>query len=144
MIGKGSKLYSIFRFKCPHCHEGDFFVARHPYQLAKAGDVHATCPACGRKLTPEPGFYYGGMYVSYALAVALFVSIYVATLVLAPEAPLWVPVFLITVGLVALGPWLYALSKIIWANLFMSYKGIPRAEAEAQSSSMGSVAKKIT
>ena len=59
---KGNKLYAVFKFKCPHCHEGEFFVDRNPYHLSTVGDLHETCSVCHRKYTPEPGFYYGGMY----------------------------------------------------------------------------------
>jgi uncharacterized protein (DUF983 family) len=130
MSGRRSKLYSIFKFKCPHCHQGEFFQSRNPYDLAKAGDLLVACPVCHRRYTPEPGFYFGAMYVAYALAVALFVSIYVATWVLYPDTPLWVHSALIIGGLLVLGPYLYALSKTIWANLFFSYKGVDPTERE--------------
>ncbi|MCW5898510.1 MAG: DUF983 domain-containing protein [Flavobacteriales bacterium] len=123
MTGKGTKLYSIIRFKCPHCHEGEFFVDRNPYNIAKAGDLLDTCPACGRKYEPEPGFYYGGMYVAYALAVALFVTVYLATTILWPASAIGLRVGLVLLALVLFAPLVYALSKIIWANLFLSYKG---------------------
>ena len=71
MIKKGTKLYSILKFKCPHCHEGGFFKA-HPYNISKAGDIYDKCPVCNNKNSKEPGFYYGAMYVSYGLGVALF------------------------------------------------------------------------
>ena len=29
MLGKGTKLYSILRLKCPRCQEGDFYKG-HP------------------------------------------------------------------------------------------------------------------
>ncbi|MBK9174849.1 MAG: DUF983 domain-containing protein [Flavobacteriales bacterium] len=127
---KGSKAYSIIRFTCPHCHEGEFFVNRNPYHLSTAGDLLDKCPVCGRRYTPEPGFYYGGMYVSYALAVALCTTLYVAMVVLWPAAPIWADATVVIGGLVALAPWLYALSKIMWANLFMTYKGVGPTEAE--------------
>ena len=28
MIKKGTKLYSILKLKCPHCHEGEFFEGK--------------------------------------------------------------------------------------------------------------------
>ncbi len=34
--------------------------------------MHGQCPRCGASFSPEPGFYYGAMFVSYALSVALF------------------------------------------------------------------------
>jgi uncharacterized protein (DUF983 family) len=124
MAGARSKLYSIFRFKCPHCHEGEFFVDRNPYHLARIGDLLEACPVCHRKYTPEPGFYFGAMYVAYGLGVGLFVTIYIVTAILYPEAPMWLYIALILGSLVLLGPYLYALSKTIWANLFFSYKGV--------------------
>ena len=63
---KDSKLYSILHFKCPFCHEGDFFLS-HPYDLKHAGDLHEACPVCHRKYEKEPGFYYGAMFISYAI-----------------------------------------------------------------------------
>ena len=120
---KGSKLYSIFRFKCPQCHEGEFLETRNVYNLKKAGNLKERCSECGCKYSKEPGFYYGAMYVSYAFGVALWVATWVATSVLWPDYPAWFLILLIVVEMVVLGPYLYALSKITWANLFISYKG---------------------
>ena len=69
---KGTKLYSIVNFKCPKCQQGDFFVS-HPYHLNHLGDVRKNCNKCGLNYSKEPGFYFGAMYVAYALGVALFV-----------------------------------------------------------------------
>lgn len=132
MFSKGTKIYSILHRRCPHCHEGHFFVDNNPYNLAKAGDLLDACPVCARKYTPEPGFYYGAMYVSYALGVALFVAIYVATYVLYPSASMWTSIALVLTGLLFATPLIYALSKIIWANLFFKYKGIAQVPEEQQ------------
>lgn len=120
MIRKGTALYSILHFKCPYCHEGEFFLA-HPYNLKRAGDLHDRCPACACRYMIEPGFYYGAMYVSYAVGVAIAVSIWVAFLVLAPETdPFWIVAVAGAVMLLT-GPYLYALSRIIWANMFLDF-----------------------
>jgi hypothetical protein len=129
-MSERSKLFSIFKFKCAHCHEGEFFVDRNPYNLARVGDLLECCPVCHRKYTPEPGFFFGAMYVSYALGVALFVTIYVAIAVLYPEAPIWLYISSILGSLFLFGPYLYALSKSIWANLFFNYKGVALTEKE--------------
>lgn len=130
LFAKGTKMYSIAHKKCPHCHEGEFFVSRNPYNLSKAGEVNENCSVCKRKLSIEPGFYYGAMYVAYALAVATYVSIYVATNVLYPSASTLVQILLIIGGLILTGPWLYALSKMIWGNFFIAYKGVEPTEKE--------------
>lgn len=116
------RLYSIFNYKCPRCHQGEFFESRNPYNLKKAGEIKKSCSHCGLKYSPEPGFYYGAMYVSYALGIAMFVAVWVALLVLYPS---YTPILLISllfVSLIVLGPYIYALSKITWANLFFHYE----------------------
>ena len=118
---KGTKLYSILKMKCPQCHEGDFFVAR-PYNLRKAGDLHENCSKCGLKYSKEPYFYFGAMFVAYGLAVALFVSLWVGFNLFIPETRAGIQVFVIATASILLGPYLYAHSKIIWANLFFKYK----------------------
>lgn len=120
MFGKGSKLYSIFKMKCPRCHEGDFFVS-HPYDLKHAGDIHKNCSHCGLKYSKEPGFYYGAMYVSYALAVALFVTLWVSMNLFFSGIGIGYQIFIIIFLTLILSPYLYALSKIIWANFFIKY-----------------------
>lgn len=119
---KGTKLYSIVNFKCPHCHEGDFFKSNNPYNINSMSQTHETCPKCNRRLSMEPGFYYGAMYVSYALGVAHIVSFLVARYVLNLEMGFWPFIALVGSFMVVLTPLYYALSKIIWANLFMNYK----------------------
>lgn len=121
MFGKGSKLYSIFKMKCPRCQEGDFFVS-HPYDLKHAGEVHTHCSKCGLKYSKEPGFYYGAMYVSYALGVALFVTLWVSFNLFLPFVNVYIQLLTISLASLLLGPYLYALSKIIWANLFIKYE----------------------
>lgn len=120
MFKKGTKLYSIFKMKCPRCQEGDFFVS-HPYNLKKAGDIHKNCPHCNLKYAKEPGFYYGAMYVSYAIGVAIFVFIWVSFNLFFNNIDVYVQLGVITVTFLSLGPYIYALSKIIWANLFIKF-----------------------
>lgn len=129
---KGTKMYSIVNRKCPHCHEGEFFMSRNPYDLSKAGEIYEKCEVCHRKLMIEPGFYYGAMYVAYALAVATYVSVYVATIVLYPQASTWTYIGLIIATLILGGPFLFMLSKIIWGNFFIKYKGVQPTAKELE------------
>ncbi len=119
---KGSKLYSILNFKCPHCQEGEFYASRNPYNLKSMSETNESCSVCKRKLSLEPGFYYGAMYVSYGLGVAHIVSFLVAQYVLGFEMEFWSFILLVGSALALLTPLYYALSKIIWANLFMNFK----------------------
>lgn len=117
-FSKGSKLYSIFQMKCPRCHEGDFFMA-HPYNLKRAGDTHKRCPKCDLNYSPEPGFYFGAMFVSYALGVALFVTFWVSFNLFFEDVNLGLQILIISLVSILTAPYFYALSKIIWANMFI-------------------------
>lgn len=121
IAGKGSKLYSIIQFKCPFCHEGDFFLS-HPYDLTKVGEVHVRCPHCDRRLSKEVGFYWGAMFVSYALSIGFSLSVFGLAWSVRPGMGI-LGFFVVVVTCTALAsPYLYALSKIIWANLFFHYE----------------------
>jgi uncharacterized protein (DUF983 family) len=120
MVSKGSKLYSIIKFKCPRCNEGEFFVS-HPYDLSKIGDIKEHCSECGLKYEKEPGFYYGAMYVAYALGVALFVTLWTSFNLFFPFVSVGIQILVIILATVFLSPVMYALSKIIWANMFIGY-----------------------
>ena len=119
---RGTKLYSILHLTCPFCHEGDFFLS-HPYDLKHVGDLHETCPVCHRKYEKEPGFYYGAMFVSYAIGIAFSLLCIGITWWFAPHLSIW-GFMVVVVGLTILAaPYMYALSKIMWANMFFSYQG---------------------
>lgn len=122
MLKKGQKLYSIVKFKCPHCHEGDFFKSQNPYNFKSMSQTNMKCSICNRSLHMEPGFYYGAMYVSYALGVAHIVTFMVAAYVLNLNIEFWNFVYIVGGILIIATPLYYALSKTIWANLFMNFK----------------------
>lgn len=118
---KGTKMYSILTLTCPQCQEGKFMVS-HPYRIKNMGQVRDMCDKCGLNYNPETGFYYGAMYVSYALGVAVFVTIWASCNWFFDNVGVWTQIGLVVGALVGLTPYLNDLSKIIWANFFMSYK----------------------
>ncbi len=120
MINKHSKLYSIITFTCPHCHEGKFFCSS-PYSFKNSGKVKEKCSECGGVFQKETGFYFGAMYVSYAIGVALFIALFISLWVLFPELSTTVTLLIILLHLIILAPLIYSLSKIIWANIFFTY-----------------------
>lgn len=117
---KGSKIYSIFRLKCPRCHEGNLFLHKNAYSYSNLEKMPEKCPVCDQKYWPEPGFYYGAMYVSYALTIALSVAIFVAMTVLWRFEVLWY-LGINAVSILLLFPPIFRVSRAVWANIFMSY-----------------------
>lgn len=121
MFSKGSKLYSIFRFRCPQCHEGKLFKYSL-YNMKKIGQMESSCPNCGLKYSKEPGFFFGAAYVSYGLTVAFAIALYVLSLLFAFEYGWKLHLTVVIVGLILLFPIAYALSRSIWLNMFFKYK----------------------
>ena len=120
MLKKGSKFYSVFHNKCPRCQQGDFFEYGMTLNFKNNLKTHTTCSHCGLKYMIEPSFFYGAMYVSYALTVALAVAIFVISFLLGlgPISSL----IAIIVILVAFTPLTMRVSRLLYINMFVHYK----------------------
>ncbi len=70
---KWKLIKAIFSLRCPSCYEGRLFLQPNPYLIKQIADMPDCCEVCKLKLTPEPGFYYGAMFMSYVVTVALSV-----------------------------------------------------------------------
>ncbi len=116
-----SALFSITKNKCPSCHKGDFFIYHNPYQLSKFDKMNKRCTVCNENFERETGFYYGAMFVSYALTVCFGIILFLITCVL---LNLEVVTFLIVFAVlqIALMPVFYRTARLIWVNLFVRYK----------------------
>lgn len=75
-----TNLQGIAHGKCPKCKTGNIFKDKGNIFLVRAPKMHSHCPECGYRFEKEPGYFIGSLYVSYALAVAemlaLFIGIY--------------------------------------------------------------------
>ena len=124
---KNTYLWSTLTNKCPRCRQGDLFVSKNPYRLSDITTMHEHCPICNQPTEIEVGFYYGTGYVSYALTVAYFVSMFVAWKVLIGMTWelddnrmfywLGTTIFL----LILIQPILMRLSRSIWLGWFVSF-----------------------
>lgn len=120
MLQKGTKLYSILNNKCPRCQEGDFFEHKLTYHPKKVIQQKETCSHCNLKYMIEPSFFFGAMYVSYAISVALVVIIFGISSLLFQLSILQSFAAVISISLL-LTPVTLRLSRIIWINFFIHY-----------------------
>lgn len=80
--------------------------------------MNETCAVCGHKFMREPGFFQGAMYVSYTIALAVFLTLaLLATALLAPRWGLPVALGLAVALQMLLVPRMYRLSRVIWAHV---------------------------
>ena len=121
MLGKGNKLYSILHWKCAKCHDGDLYKTSSAYSFSNMDKMYDSCPNCKQAYWPEPGFYYGAMFVSYALSIALSVSVFVAMIVLWEFEVIRYLVINAAMLILAL-PWMFRTSRAVWLNVFVHYQ----------------------
>jgi uncharacterized protein (DUF983 family) len=121
MIKKGTKLYSILKFKCPSCHQGDFFVDNNPLHLKNLSKMHKNCSNCNIRYELEPSFFHGAMYVSYGLTVGFSIMIFIICFLIGIN--LIYSSIAILILLVLMMPLTFKLSRIIYINFFVDYKG---------------------
>jgi uncharacterized protein (DUF983 family) len=125
MFAKGTKLYSVLHQKCPRCQEGDMF--KYKTFSPKFTVMNKQCPVCNLDFNPEPAYYFGAMYFSYAIQVAVFVAVYLV-LRFTANPGLWVYVTWVIIVSLAVLPLNFRLSRLAWINLFYKYRGKPTAE----------------
>ncbi|WP_299395875.1 DUF983 domain-containing protein [uncultured Gelidibacter sp.] len=120
MINKGSKLYSIFTGVCPKCHEESMYFNPNPYMMADTLKIREKCSNCQTTYRMEPSFFFGSMYVSYALGVAFAVAAFIISFFFFDSS--LTTAFIAIIGtLVVFMPIIMRLSRNIWINMFMSY-----------------------
>ncbi len=113
-----SKTLAIVKGKCPQCQSGQMFTHSF-YKLNLFTNMHADCPVCGLHFEIEPGFFWGAMYVSYALTVGLMLLM--GGLILAiwgASAGFYGYVIPIVVALVLSSPLTYRYARIMMIYWF--------------------------
>ena len=83
--------------------------------------MNPRCPVCDESFDPEPGFYFGAMYVSYAINVAMMVAVWVACEILFPDMNIWWVVLLTIIGGLLLTTVTFRWSRLGWINMFVKY-----------------------
>lgn len=114
------KLYSILFGACPKCHLESMYTVKNPYVLSDTLKINEQCSHCKTKYRMEPSFFYGSMYVSYAVSVAFAVAAFIVSYVIFESSLTWAFISII-LTLIVFMPIIMRLSRNIWINLFMSY-----------------------
>lgn len=120
MIRKGMKLYSILFGACPKCHQESMYTVKNPYILSDTLKINDNCSHCNTKYRMEPSFFYGSMYVSYAVGIAFATAAFVISYLMF-NASRTTAFISIVATLVVFMPVIMRLSRNIWINFFMSY-----------------------
>ncbi|UXX79919.1 DUF983 domain-containing protein [Reichenbachiella carrageenanivorans] len=81
-------------------------------------EMYEKCPECKQTYEPEPGFYYGAMFVSYAFSAAItFITGFVLYNFFGnPDT--WVYMAVVTVAVAILWPVMFKYSRAIFLHIF--------------------------
>ena len=112
-------LKSILNYQCPRCRSSKLF--KEPFEFSKPLNMHQKCQVCNQDFEPEPGFYFGAMFISYALSVFLLL-VPALVLVLGYD---WSPNNAMIVVVVIAGISFFRLlrlSRSVWIHINVSYK----------------------
>lgn len=112
--GKG---LAMLQCKCPQCRRGNMFKHKAT-DIRRFAEMNEFCPACGLRFEIEPGFFWGAMYVSYALTTSLML-VTCGILVWGFDDPdLWVYIVCIVAVVFLMLPWTFRYSRMLMLYLF--------------------------
>jgi uncharacterized protein (DUF983 family) len=107
---------SMFGVKCPSCREGDMFEGSSYAFKLTSFDMPKHCSTCNADLEPEPGFYFGAMFISYGLT-GWFSIFFVMFFHWFLDLGLYTS-FAILIAFLAFNfIWIYRVSRCIWAHI---------------------------
>jgi uncharacterized protein (DUF983 family) len=70
-----SAVRAALRLRCPYCQQGRV-LARWPNKICPE------CPRCGLSFFREPGYYIGGMIITYGLTLLVVIPVFLMSLLL--------------------------------------------------------------
>ncbi len=120
MFKKGSKLYSILTGTCPKCQQESMYLDKNRFKLNKLLKMNEHCSHCGLRYEIEPSFFYGAMYVSYALNVAIGIAAFIVSFVIL-KSNLKEAFIAIIGSMIILFPLVLRWSRNIYINIFVSF-----------------------
>lgn len=112
--------YSTLTNTCPHCHKGKVFKSSNPYNFKHIFHMNDSCEVCGEHYQREPGFFFGAMYVSYALMSGWLIITFLIDLIWLHLPPMTLALG-ITGSMVLVTPLFYHWSRLIWLNFFIRF-----------------------
>ena len=97
---------AMVRLRCPRCLKGKVFRS--------LWNTHDICPECMLEFKREDGYFFGAMYFSYGMGVAL--ALPTTIFLMLTNVSQWLAFLIITFQLAILSPLLFRYSRVIWLH----------------------------
>lgn len=89
-------------------------------EFSKPFDMDKRCSYCNLYFTPEPGFYYGAMFISYIITAILFLT-FVGVFILVFGVDVYKTLALMFFITCIFFVYIFRLSRSIWINMMIHY-----------------------
>jgi len=100
---------------CPICGKGQIFETKGSLLHLKAPKMHERCSECNYRFDKEPGYFFGAMYISYGMAIAELIAVF---LIINWFIPLgWLFAIMLTILILTMF-FNYRVSRILWIHIF--------------------------
>lgn len=109
------RMNHLLKYKCPRCYQGDLFPSEGFMKM------NESCNHCNQKYVIEPGFYWGAMYVAYAISGGLCLILAVLLFLVIKKWSTNTNMFIIgSVALVS-SPFVFKLARACWIYMFVKH-----------------------
>ncbi len=81
-----------------------------------------SCPHCGQSFEPEPGFYFGAMFVSYGINTVLFLGVWTLLAIFVKDYGLSTLLIALGLTVVVFLPLTFRLSRSVWIAIFVPFQ----------------------
>lgn len=115
-----SVLNSVCTMKCPRCRQGELY-ATGTFSFDKPFEMLDRCSECNQSYMPEPGFYWGAMYISYSLFSGISLALVLPLVFFFDWTINQSLALLFFIGVISF-IWLFRVSRSIWIHIFVRYQ----------------------
>lgn len=115
-------LKQILNNECPNCQKGKVFREKNLICGYHWPKMYRNCLNCDYQFEKEPGFFFGAMYVSYALTVGESLVTYLIAHQFFTVTFDWRIIYIIASVIVLLSFFNIRLSRMIWIYIFYENK----------------------
>ncbi|WP_240635586.1 DUF983 domain-containing protein [Hymenobacter rigui] len=127
MATSESTALALLQQRCPRCHQGNLFTTS-ALHLTRFTEMPEDCPVCGQHYEPEPGFFWGAMYISYAFSTGIMLITGLLVYHLLHDPAVWVYVTSVAVAAVLLTPLSLRYSRTVLLYLFSGIDYKPQTQ----------------
>ncbi len=110
------RLEGIIKGKCPHCGEGNVF--KPSTNLFKLPVMKKECEVCHHVFEEEPGFFWGSMYVSYSLGIAIGLAVFFLSQFFFDDTFDLRIIWIVTGALLLFSSVNFKISRMVWMYMF--------------------------